>query len=160
VLTTQLGAELKRREGEKLRRRAVGYLVANVDALAGILLSAWKWVRETLEGEGFEGQELARHCQVLLEGIDRSLSGYEQLLELAAASGLTPEAAGLHDLEAKLPALREARPHVAAALALAGRLPRPLDDKMLAESQSALERGEFVTLDDDYLDRSQPSAGN
>jgi hypothetical protein len=59
----------------------------------------------------------------------------------------------LHVLEVKLPALREARPHVAAALDLATRPARPVDESKLAESRAALDRGEFVTLDDEYLAR-------
>jgi hypothetical protein len=152
-LTTRLGEELRRREGERLRRPVLRHLVRSADALAGITLSAWTWVRETLEGEGFEGCEMARHCRVLLDGIDGGLAGYERLLALAEASGLSPEAAGLHDLEAKLPALREARPTVAGALGLATRPPRPVDEALLTESRAALERGEFVTVDDAYLAR-------
>src|SRR5437867_1478158 len=150
-LTTRLGEELRRREGERLKRQVLRNLVRSADALAGIILSAWAWVSETLEGEGFEGRELAGHCQVLLDGIDASLAGHERLL--AEAAGLVPEAAGLRDLEAKLPALREARPKVAAALDLASRAPRPINEATLAEAKGALERGELVTLDDDYLAR-------
>jgi len=152
-LTTRLGEELKRRKGERLQRQVLRSLVLGADALAGIILSAWAWVRETLEEEGFEGRELARKCQVLLDGIDWVLAGYERLLEMAEESGLTPKAAGLHELEAKLPALREARPQVAEALALATRPPRPVDERALAESRTALDRGEFVPLDDEYLAR-------
>jgi hypothetical protein len=152
-LTRRLGEELRRRDGERLRRQVLRDLVRSADALAGIILSAWAWVCETLEGEGFEGGELALKCRVLLEGIDGSLAGYEQLLAMADASGLTPEAAGLKDLEAKLPALREALPKVAEALALATRPARPVDEALLAESRAALERGEFVTVDEEYLAR-------
>jgi hypothetical protein len=154
-LTTRLGEELRLREGEKLRRRVLRNLVRSADALAGITLSAWSWVRETLEGEGFEGRELAGYCQVLLDGIDGTLAGYERLLALTNESGLPPEAAGLPDLEAMLPALREARPQVAGVLGLATRAPRPVEEAMLAGSQAALDRGEFVTVDDDYLARLQ-----
>ena len=145
-LTTRLGEELRLRKGEKLKRRVLLNLVRSADALAGIILSAWTWVRETLEGEGFEGGELAGYCQVLLDGIDGELAGYERLLAFAEEDGLTPEAAGLRELEAKLPALREARPKVAEVLALATRPPRPVDEARLAESGAALERGEFVTV--------------
>ncbi len=152
-LTTGLDEELRRRKGERLKRQLLRTIVWNADALAGVTLSAWTWVRETLEEEGFEGRELAGKCQVLLDGIDGGLAGYDQLLALAEESGLTPEAAGLHDLEAKLPALREARPKVAAALALATRPPPPIDEAKLAESKAALKRGEFITLDDESLSR-------
>jgi hypothetical protein len=156
-LTTRLSEELRRPNGEKLKRQALRDLAGGADALAGIILSAWTWVRETLEGEGFEGRELALHCRVLLDGIDESLAGYERLLGLAEASGLTPEAAGLRDLGAKLPALRDARPKVAGALGLATRPSRPVDETRLAESQAAMDRGEFFTIDDENLAR--PRAG-
>ncbi len=152
-LTARLDAELSRREGERLRRQMLRNLVCSADALAGITLSGWMWVRETLEREGFEGRELARHCQVLRDGIDGVLAGYERLLALAGASGLTAEDAGLHDLEGKLPALREARSKVAEALGLATRPPRPVEEAKLVESRAALERGEFVTINDEYLAR-------
>ena len=152
-LTARLDEELRRRHGEKLKRKVLRNLVRSADALSGLILSAWTWVRETLEGEGFEGRELARYCQVLLDGIDGSLKGYEQLLAMAEESGLTAEAAGLQDMEAKLPALRGARPKVAEALDLASRPPRPVADATLAESTAAIERGEFVTMDDEYLAR-------
>src|SRR5262249_9001814 len=105
------------------------------------------------EGEGFEASELTRHCQILLDGIDGSLAGYERLVELARASGLTPETAGLRDLEAKLPALRVARPDVARALDLALPPRGPIHASVIAQSQAALDRGEFVNIDDDYLAR-------
>jgi hypothetical protein len=152
-LTSQLGEELRRREGEKLKRQLLRNLVRSADALAEITLSAWMWVRETLEEEGFEGEELTRHCLVLLDGIDGSRAGYVRLVALVDASNLTPEAAGLRDLEAKVEALREVRPKVAAALELAARPRRPVDEAVLAESRAALDRGEFVTLDDAYLAR-------
>jgi hypothetical protein len=152
-LTSHLGEELRRREGEKLKRKLLRDLVRIADVLAEITLSTWMWVRETLEEEGFEGEELTQHCRVLLEGIDGSTTGYEQLLTLADASGLTPEAAGLGDLEAKVEALREARPQVVGALELVKRPRRPVDETVLAESKAAIERGEFVTIDDDYLAR-------
>src|SRR5258708_4001631 len=98
-LTSRLDEGLKRQKGEKLKRQVLRTLVWNADALAGFTLSSWTWVRETLAGEGFQGRELAAYCQVLLDGIDGSLAGYDQLLVLAQASGLTPEAAGLRDLE-------------------------------------------------------------
>jgi hypothetical protein len=151
-LTTRLGAERKRQEGEKLRPQVLRSLVWTADVLAGVLLSAWAWVRETLEGEGFEGRELAGHCRVLLDGIDESLTGYEQFLVMAEEAGLTPEAAGLEGLQSKLPALRDNRPKVAAALELATRPPRPIDETKLAESRTALDRGEFVAVDE-YLAR-------
>jgi hypothetical protein len=150
---TRLNDELKRWEGERLQRQALREIVWRANVIAWITLDAWRWVRETLESEGIEGRKLAGHCQVLLEGIDISLAGYERLLEWAEADGLTPEAAGLRELEARLPALREARPKVAEALALATRPPRPVDEKALAESQAALDHGKFVTADEDYLAR-------
>jgi hypothetical protein len=150
-LTSRLGEELKRRRGEKLKRQVLRNLVWSADALAGITVSAWTWVRETLEREGFEGRELAGYCQVLLDAIDGGLAGYEQLVALAESSGLTPDAAGLQDLEAKLPTLRDARPKIAEALRLATLPPRPVDAATLAKSTTALERGEFVTMDDEYL---------
>jgi hypothetical protein len=152
-MTSRLGEELRRRQGEKLRRQVLRNLVWTADSLTGITLSAWAWVRETLEREGFEGLELAGYCQVLLDAIDGGLAGYDQLLALAQTSGLTPEAAGLQDLEAKLPALRDARPKVAETLRLATRPPRPVDAAALAESKAAFERGEIVTIDDQYLAR-------
>lgn len=152
-LATRLDEELRRRKGEVLMRRVARDLVLNADALAGIILSCWAWVRETLEEEGFEGRELSGHCQVLLDAIDGSLAGYERLRVLVEDSGLTPEAAGLCDLEGKLPALREARPKVAELLGFVTRPPRPVDEKVLAESSAAIERGEFITLDDAYLAR-------
>src|SRR5712692_2405382 len=156
-LTSRLGEELKRKRGEKLMRQVLRNLVRSADALAGITLSAWAWVHETLEREGFEARELAGYSQVLLDAIDGSLAGYEQLLAMAETSSLTAEAAGLQDLEAKLPALRDARPKVAETLRLATRPPRIVDDATLAESSAAIERGEFVTVDDDYLARLRAS---
>lgn len=152
-LTERQAEELRRRKGEKLRRQVLRELVWTEDALAGVILSAWKWVRETLEEEGFEGREWAGKCRVLLDGIDGILPAYERFLAWAEEAGLTPEAAGLSDLEAKLPALREARPKVAEILALATRPPRPLDEAKLNESKEAFDRGEFVTVDDEYLAR-------
>jgi hypothetical protein len=152
-LTSRLGEELKRKRGEKLMRQVLRNLVWSADALAGITMSAWTWVNETLEREGFEGRELAGYCQVLLDAIDGSLAGYEQLLAMAESSSLTPQAAGLDALEGKLPALRDARPKVAESLRLATRPPRSVDDAKLAESTTAIERGEFVTLDEDFLSR-------
>jgi hypothetical protein len=154
-LTTRLGEELKRRECERLMRRVLRHLVKSADIIAEITLGAWAWVNETLEAEGFEGGVLAGHCEVLLRGIDMSLAGYEQLLAQANESGLTPEDAGLDHLASKLPALREARPKVAAALALASRPPRPVDEGKLADSRGALDRGECVNVDDAYLARLQ-----
>lgn len=155
-LTARLGEELSRPKGEKLKRQVLRNLVRSADALAGITLSAWAWVRETLEAEGFEGGELAGYCRVLLgaiDGIDGGPAGYDRLLAMAEKDGLTPEAAGLRELEAKLPALREARPTVAEVLALATRPPRPVDAARLAESAAALQRGAFVTVDGEYLAR-------
>ncbi len=153
-LTTRLGEELKRPKGEILERRILRNLVWGANALAVITLSAWAWVCETLEEEGFEGRELAGYCQVLLDGIDGTLAGYERLLAWAEESSRTPEAARLlQSLETRLPALREARPKVAAVLALATRPPRPVDEATLAESRAALDRGEFVTVDDESLAR-------
>jgi hypothetical protein len=145
--------ELRRRERERLSRQWLRDVAWNEDVIAGIMLSIWKRVRETLEEEGFEGRELTKYCQLLLEGIDGSLSRYERFLEWAEEAGLTPEAVGLPDLEAKLPALREARPKVAELFDLATRPPRPIDEAILNESKGAISRGEFVTLDDEYLAR-------
>jgi hypothetical protein len=152
-LAARLNEELRRQQGQKLSRREVRCLVRSTEVLAETTLSAWGWVRETLEEEGFEGRELARHGRMLLEGIDESLALHEQLLALALASSLAVEDAGLPNLEAKLSALREARPKVAAVLALATQPARPVDAATLAGAKAALERGEFVTLDDDYLAR-------
>jgi hypothetical protein len=152
-LTSRLGEELKRQRGERLLRQVLRNLVCTADALAGITLSAWRWVSETLETEGFEGRELAGHCQVLLDAIDGSLAGYDNLLAIARTSNLTPEAAGLQDLESKIPALRAARPKVAETLHLATRAPRVVDEATLAASTAALESGKFVNVDDDYLAR-------
>jgi hypothetical protein len=146
-LTTRLGEKLKRAEGERLKRQVLRNLVRSADALAGLTLSGWAWVSETLEEEGFEGSELTQSCRELLDGIDESVAGYERLLTLAEASGLTPEAAGLKSLEAKLPALREVRPRVAETLEFATRSPRPVDEAKLAEARAALDRGEFVKFD-------------
>jgi hypothetical protein len=152
-LMVRLTEEEKQYVGEKLRRQVVRSLVSSTDVLAGIILSAWKWVRETLEEEGFEGRELAGKCRVLLDGIDWILPAYERFVAQAEEAGLTLGAAGLSDLEAKLPALREARPKVAKILDLATRPTRPIDDEMLNKSKDAFARGEFVTLDDEYLAR-------
>lgn len=152
-LTTLLDEELKRQEGQKLTGPALRHFARGIDALAEITLSAWAWVRETLEDEGFEGRQLAGHCRALTDGIDGCLSGYERLLALTAASGLKAEDAGLPALEAKLPALREARPKVAEALTVATRPPRPIDEKRLAEGIAASKRGECIVLDDEYIAR-------
>jgi hypothetical protein len=152
-LTTRLDEALMRWQGEKLTRRELRNLVGSTDVLAGIILSTWKWLRDTLEEEGFEGRELKRRCQLMLYGIDWILAAHERFLARAAASGLTAEAAGLRDLEAKLPALREARPNVDATLSVASRPPRSVEKTVLADSKAALERGEFITVDDDYLAR-------
>jgi len=149
--------ELRRRKGEKMQRQVLRALVWNENVLAEIVLSIWKWIGERLEEEGFEGRELAGYCQLVLDGIDGRLSGYEQLLASAEEASLTPEAAGLPDLLAKLPTLREARSKVAEILDLATRLPRPVDESMLNKSKDAFARGEFVTLDDDYLARLRAS---
>ena len=158
AFTTRLGEELTPQEGERLTRKVLRGIAGDTDVLAGISLRAWTWVRETLEGEGFEGRELTRHCKVLDEGIKGCLVGYERLQKQAEESGLTAEAAGLRDLEAKLPALREARDAIGQALRLAAQPSRPVDDKALADSAAALERGEFVTLDDQYLARLRAGA--
>jgi hypothetical protein len=152
-LTTRLDEELKRPRGERLRRQALRQFARGADVLAEITLSSWAWVCETLEEEGFEGREFAGYGRVLLDAIDGVLSGYERLLALAAEAKLTAEDAGLHDLEAKLPALREARPRIAEALSLATQPPGPIDEKRLAEGRAALDRGEFIVLDDEFLDR-------
>jgi hypothetical protein len=152
-LTTQLGEELKRPQGNWQRRPALRQFVRSTDMLAEITLSTWAWICETLEDGGFEGREFAGYCRVLLEAIDGALSGYERLLALAAEAKLTAAAAGLHELEAKFPALREARPRIAEAYSLATQPPSPIDEKRLAESIAELERGEFIDLDDEFIDR-------
>jgi hypothetical protein len=154
-LNQQEAEELRQQKGERIRRRLLRQLAWQADALAGVMLAAWKWIQDTLEEEGFEGRELVGYCEVLLEGINEGLTGHDRLLALAREAALTPEAIGLRDLEAKLPALREARPKVAELLALATRPPRPVDEKVLAESSAALARGEFVTINDEYLRRIQ-----
>jgi len=152
----QQGAEkLPQQEGERLRRRLLRQLAWQADALAGVILAAWKWIQETLGEEGFEGRELLGYSEVVLEGIDEGLTGYERLSALASEAALTPQAIGLRDLEAKLPALREARPKVAELLALATRPPRPVDESLLAESKATIERGDFVIINDEYLSRVQ-----
>jgi hypothetical protein len=150
--TIRLREELTQREGERLKRQVLRELGRNADALAEIILSLWTWTREMLE-EGFERRELAEKCQMLLDGIDETLSGYERLLAWAEESGLTPQDAGLRELQTKLPALRQARPKITEALALATRSPRPVKEAMLTESKAAFERGEFVNVDDEYLAR-------
>jgi hypothetical protein len=152
-LRTRLSEELTRREGERLKRQILRGLVGSADILAAMILKAWKWLHETLEAEGFEGRQLARQCQLLLDAIDWILPAYERFVAQAEESGLSAETAGLSDLEAKLPALREARPKVAEILDLASRPPRPVEEAMLDESKGAFDRGEFVTLDDEYLAR-------
>lgn len=152
-LMARLTEEEKRWKGERLKRQVVRILVFSADIMAETILKAWKWVRETLEVEGFEGRQLARQCQLLLDGIDWLLPAYERFLAQAVASGLTPEDAGLPDLQAQLPALRDERPKVAELLGLVTRPLRPVDEAMLAESRAAFDRGEFVTIDDDYLAR-------
>jgi hypothetical protein len=152
-MMTRLSEELRREEskrqkGERLKPQVLRKLAWNADALAGITLAAWEWVRQTLAEKGFEGRELAGHCRLLLEGIDLELAWYEQLLAWAEESSLTPEAAGLRGLEAKLPDLREARPKVAEILELATRPPQPIDEipglspERVKEALEALERGE------------------
>ncbi len=152
-LTARQAEELRRRKGEKLRRPVVRDLVWNENVIARVILSLWKWVRETREEEGFEGRELAGKCRVLLDGIDGSVARYEQFVADAEQAGLTPEAVGLSDLEAKLPALREARPKVVEILNLATRPPLPVDEAILNKSRDALDRGEFVTINAEYLAR-------
>ena len=150
---TRLSEELSQQEGERLTRKVLRRVVGTTDGLAGIALRAWKWVRETLEEEGFEGRELVGHCKVLDEVMKGCLVGYERLLKQAEESGLTADDAGLQELEAKLPALREARAAIGQVLSLAAKPSRPVDEKALADSAAALVRGEFVTLDDQYLAR-------
>src|SRR5438876_10958076 len=93
-LTSRLRDESNRDKDEKPKRKMLRMLARTEASLAEMTLSAWTWVCETLEGDGFEGRELAGHCQVVLDGIDGSLAGYERLRALADESGLTPEAAG------------------------------------------------------------------
>jgi hypothetical protein len=88
-----------------------------------------------------------------LDAIDWILAAHERFQAQAAASGLTAEAVGLRDLEAKLPALREARSNVSASLSIATRPPRSVEETVLADSKAAFERDEFITVDDDYLAR-------
>src|SRR5262245_15332864 len=96
-LNQQAAERLRQQKGERLRRQMLRQVVWGADALAGIILSACKWIWETLERDGFEGRELANYCGVLLEGIDESLTGYERLLALTEAADLTREAVGLPD---------------------------------------------------------------
>ena len=152
-LTTRLDHELRRPNGEKPKRQALRNLARSADALAGLILSAWVWVSETLEEEGFEGRELAQHCQVLVNGIDECLFAHQKILEGTTVCGLTPISAGLDDLEGKLPALREVRSNVTRILALATRPPRPIDESMLAEARRAIERGELIKVDEQLLSR-------
>jgi hypothetical protein len=158
-LTARLDVELRQQQGERLRRQVVRSLAWSADALAGIVLSAWASVREALEGEGIEGRELARYCRVVLEGIDGGLAAHEGLLTQAKAAGLTPEDAGLLGLEGRLPALREARPQVEAALALATRPARPVDEAMLSRSRAAHGGEGPVTVDDEYFARLRAGEG-
>jgi hypothetical protein len=143
----------RRKKAARRKRQVLRDLVWNENVLAGIILSLWKWVRETLEQDGFEGRELVSKCQVLLAGIDGCLTRYEQFVVDAEEAGLTSEAVRLQDLEVQLPALREARPKVAELLDFSTRPPRSIDEAMLNKSKEAAEHGEFVTLDDEYLAR-------
>ena len=152
-LTSRLDEELRLNRGEKLSRQVLCNLVKSADILAGLALSAWAWVRETLEREGFEGRELAATCKVLVDGIDGGIEAHKQLLALAKSSGHSPETVGLKDLEAKLPALQAARPKVVEVHDLATRGNRPDDLTLLAETSAAMEKGQFVTMDDEYLNR-------
>ncbi len=88
-LMLRLTEEEKRYVGEKLRGQMVRGLVSGTDLMAETILKAWKWVRETLEGEGFEGRQLAHQCPLLLDGIDWILPAYARFLAQAEASGLT-----------------------------------------------------------------------
>lgn len=152
-LMVRLSEEEKRKIGKKPIRSAVRSHVSSADVLALMTLKGWDGIRETLEGEGFEGRQLARECKCLLEAIDWLLAAYQRLLAQAEECRLTPETVGLSDLEAKLSALQEARPKVAELLEFASRVPRPVDEALLNESKAAVERGEFVTLDDEYVAR-------
>jgi hypothetical protein len=152
-LMARLTEEEKRWAGEKWKRQVVRNLASSTDVLAGIILAAWNGVRETLELEGFEGQWLGRQCKQLLDGIDWILPAYERFVAQGQESGLTSEDARLQDLEAKLPALREARPRIAEVFGLTMQPAKPIDGEMLAASRTAFERGEFVIADEGYLTR-------
>lgn len=145
--------EEKRCVGEKATRHALRSLASNADILAKMILKAWKWLQETLEAEGFEGRQLADRCRVLVEAMDWILLAHERFLAQAKAAGLTAEDAGLQDPEAKLPALREALPKVAALLGLASRSPHPVEEARLVESKNAVARGAFINIDDEFLAR-------
>jgi hypothetical protein len=152
-LTVRLGEELRLKRGESLRRQVLCNLVKSADILAELTLSAWAWVSETLEREGFEGQELTEYCQILLGGIDATLKSHQLLRAKAQSLGISNEIAGLHGLEAKLPSLENIRPKIAEVLGLASPPHRSVDESKLAESTAAIEKGQFVSLDNDYLDR-------
>lgn len=149
----RLNEEEKQYIGRKLIRQVVRIHVSSADVLAMMVLKAWSGLRETLEGEGFEGRQLARQCKLLLDAIDWILPAHERFLAQSEECGLTPEGAGLPDLEAKLPALREARLKSAEMLDFATRPSRPINEAMLNKSKEAVERGEFAILDDEYLAR-------
>jgi hypothetical protein len=152
-LATRLGNELKLRRGEKVFQLKLRELVEASDALIGIILTCCAGLRETLEREGCEGRRLAKYSKGLLEVTDSALAEGDETLGLANNVGVDSTEAGLPQLSSKLAALRESRPYLADVVAMATRPPRPIDEARMAESDAALERGEFVNVDDEYLRR-------
>jgi hypothetical protein len=75
-LAARLSRELQLRKNEVLKEQELRHLASTAEILAGATLSTWAWVRETLEGKGFEGRELAGHCEAVLAGIDQSLTAH------------------------------------------------------------------------------------
>jgi 2-phospho-L-lactate guanylyltransferase (CobY/MobA/RfbA family) len=147
-LTTRLSEALGQQKKEKLARRMLRNLVRAEDALVTITLSAWNSVCEAVEAEGFEARELAAQCKVLLDGINLSLGAYEKFLEIAEASEISPKEAGLEEVKARLPLLKEVQPKIASLLEFATRPPKPLDEARLNKAREDFECGRFVTLND------------
>jgi 2-phospho-L-lactate guanylyltransferase (CobY/MobA/RfbA family) len=147
-LTARLSEALGQQKKEKLARRMLRNLVRAEDALVTITLSAWNSVCEAVEAEGFEARELAAQCKVLVDGINLSLGAYEKFLEIAEASEISPKEAGLEEVKARLPLLKEVQPKIASLLEFATRPPKPLDEARLSKAQEDFECGRFVTLND------------
>jgi hypothetical protein len=147
-LTARLSEALGQLKKEKLARRMLRNLVRADGALANITLSAWNSVCEALEAEGFEGRELAAQCKVLLDGVNLSLGAYEKLLEIAEASEISPQEAGLEEVKARIPLLEEVQPKIALLLELATRPAQPIDEARLNKSLEDFECGKFITLND------------
>jgi 2-phospho-L-lactate guanylyltransferase (CobY/MobA/RfbA family) len=147
-LTARLSEALGQQKKEKLARRMLRNLVRAEDALANITLSAWNSVCEAVEAEGFEGRELAAQCQILLDAINVSLGAYHKLHDIAAASEISPDEAGLVELESKIPLLKEVQPKIASLLQFTTRPPKPLDEVRLNKAREDFECGRFVTLND------------